>query len=101
MSSSTSHHTSYLQLCSAAYVKGRNNFRNNGQSARIGAYAFGFEWAAAACFFLASVLFCLSGSRGKEKKTTYSAKRRNFFGGKRSRSTRSRGSFINGNKEYS
>jgi len=87
--------------CSAAYVKGRDNFRSNNQSARIGQYAFGFEWAAAACFFLASVLFCLGGSRSKDRTATYSAKRRNFFGGKRSRSTRSRGSFINGNKEYS
>jgi len=88
-------------LMTAAYVKGRDNFRSNNQSARIGQYAFGFEWAAAACFFLASVLFCLGGSRSKDRTATYSAKRRNFFGGKRSRSTRSRGSFINGNKEYS
>merc|ERR1712169_71174 len=70
-------------LMTAVYVKGRDNFRSNDQSARIGQYAFGFEWAAAACFFLASVLFCLGGSRSKDRTATYSAKRRNFFGGKR------------------
>ena len=92
--------SSMTDLRRAAYVKGRNNFRNNGQDARIGAYAFGFTWAAAACFLIASMLFCMGGSRSKDR-ATYTSKRRNFFGGKRSRSTRSRGSFINGNKEYS
>ena len=84
----------------AAYVKGRNNFRNNGQPARIGGYAFGFQWAAFACFVIATIFFFLGGSRQKEAPTYRSGKSR-FFKGRRSKSTRSRGSFIDGNnKEY-
>jgi hypothetical protein len=88
-----------------AYVKGRNNFRNNGQSAQIGAYAFGFEWAAFLCFFLSIILFCMSGSARKREKT-YTSSGKKFggfsgFRGRRSKSTRSRGSFIGGDKEYS
>jgi len=88
-------------LMTAAYVKGRDRFRSNGQTASIGKYAFGFEWASFACFFLATVLFCVGGSAAK--RDTYGSskpKKGGFFGGKRSRSTRSRGSFINGDKEY-
>lgn len=83
---------------SAAYVKGRNNFRNNGQDSDIGQYAFGFEWAAFACFFLATVLFCMGGSSRKDPTRTPST-RKGFFGGRRTRSTRSRGSFVH-DKEY-
>ncbi|KAH0830906.1 hypothetical protein AYO21_11552 [Fonsecaea monophora] len=84
-------------LMTAAYVKGRNNFRNNGQASDIGKYAFGFEWAAFACFFICTVLFCMGGSSRREPRTT---KSRGFtFRGRRSRSTRSRGSFVH-DKEY-
>jgi len=83
-------------LMTAAYIKGRNNFRNNGQSSDIGKYAFGFEWAAFACFLISTVLFCIGGSARKD--TTVST-RRGFFKGRRSRSTRSRGSFVH-DKEY-
>ncbi|RMZ80064.1 hypothetical protein DV737_g3130, partial [Chaetothyriales sp. CBS 132003] len=94
--------TLQASLMTAAYTKGRNNFRHNGQSARVGAYAIGFEWAAFACFFLAIILLFLGGSSGRQKKVQSSTPRQSFFRGKRSKSTRSRGSFIDGpNKEYS
>ncbi len=91
-----------LTVSSAAYIKGRNNFRNNHQKAHIGEYAFGFEWAALVCFLLSTVLFCLGGGSRKDK-TSYSSKpKKSFFSSnKRSKSTRSRGSFIDSNKEYS
>lgn len=80
-------------MFSAAYLKGRNAFRANGQAAQIGAYAFGFEWAAFVCFFLATILFCIGGSTSKSDS-------HRGFKGRRSKSTRSRGSFINGDKDY-
>ena len=85
---------------SVAYVKGRDAFRRNGQNATIGKYAFAFEWAAFACLFLATVLFCI-GRRGN-KDTTKPSRNSGFFGGnKRSKSTRSRGSFVDGNEPRS
>jgi len=84
-------------LMTAAYIKGRNNFRNNGQTSEIGQYAFGFEWAAFACFLICTVLFCMGGGARREPKTS---KRKGFaFRGRRSRSTKSRGSFVQ-DKEY-
>jgi len=89
-------------LMTAAYVKGRDHFRSNGQNATIGKYAFGFEWASFTCFFLATILFCIGGSAAKrDTHGTKTKKSRGFFKGRRSASTRSRGSFINGDKEYS
>jgi len=87
-------------LMTAAYIKGRNNFRNNGQTANIGKYAFGFEWAAFACFFICTILFCIGGTGRKEPKRSSSTKKKGFsFPGRRSKSTRSRGSFVQ-DKEY-
>ena len=98
-------HTLTASLMTAAYVKGRNNFKSNGQSASFGRYSFGFMWAAVACLFLSSMLFCVAGGRSSDR-TTYTT-HRSFFGGRRRRSTRSaksarsRGSFIDGDrKEY-
>ncbi|EXJ78680.1 hypothetical protein A1O1_09082 [Capronia coronata CBS 617.96] len=84
-------------LMTAAYVKGRDNFRRNGQASHIGKYAFGFEWAAFACFLISTVLFCMAGSSRRD--TTTTSTRRSFFKGRRSKSTRSRGSFVQ-DKEY-
>ena len=84
---------------SAAYVIGRNNFRSNKQTANIGSYAFGFEWAAWGCFLISTVLFCIAGGSRKKDSTAYSSNRRSFFGGKRSKSSRSRGSFIDGDRK--
>merc|ERR1711964_462492 len=89
------HQNRQLSQRIAAYVKGRDNFRRNGQSANIGKYAFGFEWAALACFFLSTILFCIGGGARRDNTST----KRRGFGGKRSRSTRSRGSFVH-DKEY-
>ncbi|MCJ1443542.1 MAG: hypothetical protein MMC23_004040 [Stictis urceolatum] len=77
-------------LMTAAYVIGRNNFRSNNQTASIGKYNFGFEWASMACLVLATILFCVGGASSK-KDSSYS-KRNGFLG--RKKSTRSRGSFI-------
>jgi len=87
-------------LMTAAFVKGRDNFRRNGQTASIGKYAFGFEWAAFACWFLATIFFCIGGSASKKDTYTEKKKSRGGFFGRRSRSTRSRGSFVNGDKDY-
>ncbi|KIV88124.1 hypothetical protein PV10_09048 [Exophiala mesophila] len=81
-------------LMTAAYVRGRDAFRDDGYEAHIGQYAFGFQWAALVCYFIAAVLFCV-GPR-KDRDTT---PRGGFFKGSRSRSTRSRGSFVH-DKEY-
>ena len=81
---------------SAAYVKGRNNFNSNGQHATLGKYAFGFMWAAVACFFLAMVLFCVAGVASKKSSaaaTSSGAKKRGRYFGRKN-TARSRGSFI-------
>lgn len=90
-----------LTLPSSAFVKGRNLFNSNGQNATLGKYAFGFEWASFACFFLAMILFCIGGAASKKSSSgSKKNKQGGFFKGRRSASTRSRGSFINGDKEY-
>lgn len=81
---------------SAAYVQGRNAFRSQDRNATLGRYNFGFMWAAVAALFLATLLFCVGGITGK-KDTSYSSRTggRRFFGRKKStKSARSRGSFI-------
>lgn len=90
----------------AAYVLGRDKFRKNNQSAQIGKEAFGFMWAAVACLFLSTLLFCLAGASGRKDTTrsTGSNKRGGmpFFGGraaKRSQSTRSTRSARSGGRE--
>ena len=80
---------------SAWSVLGRNHFNSSGQDAHLGRYAYGFSWAAVACYFLSTVLFCVSGSAGRNRDTTTTSSRGGFF--RRNRSTRSRhsrGSFI-------
>lgn len=47
---------------SAWTVKGRDAFRSDNQSASLGKKAFGFTWAAMACLFLSTILFCLAGT---------------------------------------
>ncbi|KAI4210243.1 MAG: hypothetical protein LQ351_006921 [Letrouitia transgressa] len=81
-------------LALAAYVKGRDAFRAAGRSARLGRYSFGFMWAATACLFLAMILFCVAGVTSRSQSKTYTKRTggRKFFG--RKKSTRSRGSFI-------
>ncbi|KAI4221534.1 MAG: hypothetical protein L6R40_008626, partial [Gallowayella cf. fulva] len=83
-------------LMTAAYVEGRNAFRSAGHTATLGRYNFGFMWAAVACLFLATLMFCVGGVTGKKDKTyTTRTGGRSFFGRKKStRSTRDRGSFI-------
>ncbi|KAI4091301.1 MAG: hypothetical protein LQ344_004160 [Seirophora lacunosa] len=85
-------------LLTAAYVQGRNNFRSSGRTASLGRYNFGFMWAAVACLFLSTLLLCVGGVTGKKDKTYMNRTGgRGFFRGSRKRSTkstRSRGSFI-------
>ncbi|KAF4309839.1 cortical patch protein [Botryosphaeria dothidea] len=75
-------------LMTAWTVQGRDAFRSNGQSASLGVKAYAFTWSAMACFLISTVLFCLSGAHRNESVYT----KRSSFG--RSKSTRSRGSFI-------
>lgn len=66
---------------------GRNAFRSANQEAHIGKYLMSFAWASMACFFLATIMFCLGGKLGGDSSS----------GMRRTRSTksnRSRGSFI-------
>ncbi|KAK0251212.1 Eisosomes component [Friedmanniomyces endolithicus] len=79
-------------LMTAWTVIARNAFQANGQTAFLGLKAYGFTWGAMGCFLLATILFCVGGSVGK--KDNYQQKS-SYFGRKKStRSTRSRGSFI-------
>ncbi|CAA9965662.1 Cortical patch protein [Pyrenophora teres f. maculata] len=74
-------------LMTAWVVKGRDAFQSAGFEARIGRYLMGFTWAAVACFFLATIMFCLGGRLGNDSSS----------GMRRSRSTKSnrnRGSFL-------
>jgi hypothetical protein len=76
-----------LTLQSVWVVKGRNAFRSAGNEAHIGRYLMAFAWASMACFFLATISFCLGGRLGGDRSS----------GVRRTRSTksnRSRGSFI-------
>lgn len=78
-------------LMTAAYVKGRDAFNSNNMTATLGKYNFGFMWAAVACLFIATVLFCAGGAADR------SGSSGGMFGGGRKKSTRSnrdRGSFI-------
>ncbi|KAL8686461.1 MAG: hypothetical protein Q9224_005441 [Gallowayella concinna] len=83
-------------LMTAAYVQGRNAFRSTGRTATLGRYNFGFMWAAVACLFLATLMFCVGGVTGKKDKTyTKRTGGRSFMGRKKStKSDRDRGSFI-------
>lgn len=74
-------------LYSAWAVEGRNIFRRNNQTAKLGVYGFAFTWAAMAAFLLSAILFCIGGRVGKDERSTKTS----YFG--RKRSTRSRGSF--------
>lgn len=89
--------TTAAALMTACFIQGRNAFRSYGQSASVGVKAFAFTWAAMACFFISTVLFCLGGAAGRNGKTytsksAKSKKQGGFFG--RKRGSRSRGSFI-------
>ncbi|KAF4621947.1 hypothetical protein G7Y89_g14401 [Cudoniella acicularis] len=89
-------------LMTAVFVKARNAFQSNGQSARVGRYAFGFTWGAWACMFLAAIFLfmgCGAGSSRSEKRrstrsiTGEAGNNTGFF--RRQRSRRSaQGSFV-------
>lgn len=79
-------------LMTACYVEGRNAFRANGEAATIGRYAFGWMWASFFAYFLCTIFFCVGGSVGKSDGTSKRSGKKGMFG--RSKSTRSRGSFI-------
>jgi hypothetical protein len=77
-------------LMTAWTVKGRNVFRSNGQDASLGVKAYGFTWAAFACFFLATITFCLGGRSGRDTTCTRGSR----FGRQRSNRSAKCGSFI-------
>jgi len=85
-------------LMTAAYVKGRDNFNGNGQSASLGKMAFGFMWGAVGALTIATLLYCMGG-RSSRRNEGYVG-RRGFFGPRRHASTRSGGSFSAHRKEY-
>jgi hypothetical protein len=73
---------------SAWVVKGRNAFRSAGNEAHIGKYLMAFAWASVACFFLATISFCLGGRLGGDRTNRAPSRTRS------TKSNRSRGSFI-------
>jgi len=75
-------------LMTAWTVEGRNAFNKGGYRASLGKKAYGFTWAAMACFLIATVLFCTGGTIGRNSSSTSVARKRS------TRSTRSRGSFL-------
>ncbi|KAK5130346.1 hypothetical protein LTR08_002186 [Meristemomyces frigidus] len=81
-------------LMTAWTVQARNAFRTNGQSASLGKYAYGFTWATMACYLIATILFCVGGSAGKNERY----EKKSYFG--RKRSTRSRGSFVDNESQH-
>ncbi|KAI9842974.1 MAG: hypothetical protein M1837_006711 [Sclerophora amabilis] len=87
-------------LMTACYVMARNVFLREDRAASLGIKAFGLMWAAVACLFLTTILFCLVLATGK-KDDTYSSRstKKSRFG--RKQSTRSRGSFIDSEKRTS
>lgn len=76
-------------LMTAWIVKGRNAFRSAGFEAHIGKYLMAFAWASMACFFLATILFCLGGKLGGDSSGV-----RRTRSTRSSKSQRSRGSFL-------
>lgn len=76
---------------SAVFVQGRDAFKSNGQTSKLGVKAFAFMWTASACLFLSCLCYCLGGAAGR-KDTGYSGRkerRRGFFSSARSNSVRS------------
>ncbi|KAJ5266756.1 Actin cortical patch SUR7/pH-response regulator PalI [Penicillium angulare] len=68
-------------LMTAVFVQGRDAFKSNGQSSKLGVKAFAFMWTASACLFLSCLCYCLGGAVGR-KDTGYSGRRerrRGFF----------------------
>ncbi|KAK4495476.1 hypothetical protein PRZ48_013807 [Zasmidium cellare] len=80
-------------LMTAWVVRGRDGFRSNGNDAKIGVKAMAFTWSTWACFFLATIFFCVGGTVSRNNSTQKSS----YFG--RKRSTRSRGSFVDSSSE--
>ncbi|KAI9885048.1 MAG: hypothetical protein M1823_003147 [Watsoniomyces obsoletus] len=80
-------------LMTAAYVMGRNAFRDGDREAYLGTKAFAFVWAAMACLLLATILFFSILATGRDTTTRSSSSRGRFAFG-RKRSARDRGSFI-------
>ena len=74
-------------------MRGRDGFRSNGNDAKIGVKAMAFTWSTWACFFLATIFFCVGGTVSRSNSTQKSS----YFG--RKRSTRSRGSFVDSSSE--
>ncbi|KAL2117779.1 hypothetical protein VTJ04DRAFT_7439 [Mycothermus thermophilus] len=56
-----------VSLMTATFVKMRNAFVADDREASIGAYAFGFSWGAWGALFLATLLFCASTRKRREK----------------------------------
>ncbi|KAK2767377.1 hypothetical protein FQN54_003533 [Arachnomyces sp. PD_36] len=74
-------------LMTGAYVKGRDSFNDNGQTAKLGVKAFAFMWTSVALLFLGSVFYCAGGAitpRGERRSSDQET--RGLFGKKRSKS---------------
>lgn len=73
-------------------MKARNAFNKAplNANARLGKYAYGFTWAAFACYFICMVLFCASGGKKGNKETTYEEKSGKGMFGRRNKSQRNK-----------
>ncbi|KAH7381686.1 SUR7/PalI family-domain-containing protein [Pyrenochaeta sp. MPI-SDFR-AT-0127] len=74
-------------LLTAWVIKGRNAFRSANFEAHVGRYLLAFAWASMACFFLATIMFCIGGKVGGDRSSGVKRSRS-------ARSNRSRGSFL-------
>ncbi|CAM1502091.1 Fc.00g040750.m01.CDS01 [Cosmosporella sp. VM-42] len=63
-----------MSIMTATFVMARNAFHSNGQSAKIGTYAFGFAWGSWAALLLATILFCLGLRGDKSSSKGYSGR---------------------------
>jgi len=71
-------------LMSAVFVRGRDDFQNNGISASLGVKAFGLTWGSVACLLLAAFGFCCAAcgpgrSRTRDRDYTQGSRTSRFW----------------------
>ena len=78
-------------LMTAVYVKGRDEFNDNGISASLGVKAFAFAWTSAACLLFATIGFCCVACGRGRRSPDYSTSRTSRFWRRRNRKSEADG----------
>ncbi|KAF2105085.1 cortical patch protein [Rhizodiscina lignyota] len=100
-------------LMTAWTIQGRDVFRSAGQSSKLGVKAYAFTWAAMACLFLSTILYCLAGASNRSTNDAYgystgtrgtrggffSRNRRSVRSARSQKSGVSRGSFLDSERD--